>query len=587
MRMGWNKKSSTCWLGLAAFTWSMLFMWQGLDFTDMGVWLTCYQQFYSCPTQGAIFSSCWLTCFIGHWFGLVLGGGVLAYKLGYVVVITLIAIISFHLLATQFGRSRMLAATILLTVLYNRIYCGNWVAYYELTALFFLAGVALLFWGLVDNRMFLLVLAGTVLGVNTFIRLPNLLGIALLSAVWLYGWSCRWSFRKVIVKSAWFLCGFLAGIGLVLGMIYLHGHELIYYQDIQKIIRMSLVADSGYSSSGLFKRLIWDHFLAFIKAVSIVLFGVWAAKKISKQKMILVAIGILAGASLLFYVIYVRDQWQWCITGLCYLVLLSIVFLKSRKRPALALLAFFAGLVLFLTPLGSGDGISIALYGMWLALPLTLMWLWQGLDISLSLKLHIQHLKVPLLSSVSEFRLEQRTIRIFGLIILLALMFQSLFSAWQFTFRDSHNRFTMNHSIRHPLLHGVYTTAERARVVRELLDAMSRYTKPGDDVLAYHSIATVHFLTQTHPWLGDAWPDLLTAEMITTQIRQMEQAGAKLPCIVRAKASTFDDSWPGGSEPLKYWHAHKNSHLFTEFARKHGYGLTWSNDFFEILTPVQ
>jgi hypothetical protein len=60
-----NGDLTVAWLGLATFAWSMLFVWQGLDFTDMGFWLTGYQQFYTHPDTLDFQSSTWLTNFIG------------------------------------------------------------------------------------------------------------------------------------------------------------------------------------------------------------------------------------------------------------------------------------------------------------------------------------------------------------------------------------------------------------------------------------------------------------------------------------------------------------------------------------------
>lgn len=65
------------WLGLATFTGLMLFVCQGLDFTDMGFWLTGYQQLYTGPDTLGFQSVCWLTTFIGHWAGVAFGGSVL------------------------------------------------------------------------------------------------------------------------------------------------------------------------------------------------------------------------------------------------------------------------------------------------------------------------------------------------------------------------------------------------------------------------------------------------------------------------------------------------------------------------------
>jgi len=579
-----NKDNRTIiWLGLATFSWSMLFVWQGLDFSDMGYWLTGYQQLYTNPDS--IFTPCWLSYFIGHWLGLAFGGTILAYRLAYVAIITISAILAYQILAIQFGRSRMLAAMVLLTVFFNRVYGGNWIGYYELTALFYLAGAALLYFGLVGNRKLLIFGAGIVLGANLFIRFPNLLGITLVSAVWLQAWAHQLSLRDVLARSSWFLGGFALGVALIWGIIVLNGHENTYFLGIQQLFDMTGDANSGYAASGLLKRFLWDHFLAFAKALSIVFVLGWIARWGSNKKYFMAFPVILFSSILLFYVNYICDQWQWCIPGICFIVLLSIIFLELKKDPSLALLAFIATLVLVITSAGSNDGISLSIYGTWLPLPLTLKWLWRGSDLTLSLDFKVSD---DGFESNGKIAFDARSFRVFAIIIVLALLFQSLTSAWRFTFRDSSNRLAMSHMIANPKLIGTFTTAARAKVVGEMLNAMSHFTKPGDEVLAYNTIPTVHFLTETHPWLGNPWPDIVPPKKIAALIRQKEQSSARLPCIVRATGSTWDNSWPIDAQPPTWGHQiKKNPRIFAEFVQRHGYVVSWSNDFFEILTTAE
>jgi len=566
-----NGNRTVVWLGIATFVWSMLFVWQGLDFRDLGFWLTGYQQFYTHPDT--IWAACWLSSFIGHWTGWALGGGVLAYRLGDVLVITVSAMISYRLLASQLGPSRTLAAMVLLTVFFTRVFGDNYVGYNELTALFYLAGASLLFRGLVGNRKLLVVLAGVVLGANVFVRLPNLLGIALVAAIWLQAWVYRLTWRNALAGSAWFLGGFTLGVALIWGLIVLHGHEAIYFRSIQELFG----ASSNHPGSKLLKLFISDHVWAFADALSIVVIGVWIANWVSKQKLLLASVVVLAVA-FLFYVIYFR-VWR-CVPGICYVVLSSIVLHESRKDSPLALLSFIAGMVLLLAPLGSTNGILNSLFGMWLALPLTLIWLWRSSDRTFQFCFQTSGNGFE---SNGNFSIEAKGFRVFAMMVVLALLFKSLISGWRHTAMDSKNRFAMTHSIAHPLLVGTYTTAERAKVVTELLQAMSHFTKPGDEVLAYNGIATVFFLTETHPWLGVYMPDCYPPEKIAALIREKDQTGARLPCIVRATGSTMD-SWPIGTQPRSAWF-YQNA-MFAEFEQKHGYVVAWTNDFFEILIPA-
>ena len=578
-----NDSYITVWLGLATFAWLMLFVWQGLDFTDMGFWLTSYQQFYMHPDT--IIATCWLSSFIGHWTGLTLGQDVLAYKLGYVIVVTSSAIIAYRLLAYQFGHSRMLAAMVLLTVFFTRGYGGNWIDYNCLTALFYLGGAALLFLGLNGNQKQLIVLAGIVLGANVFVRLPNLLGITLLSAIWLQAWAYRWTLRDILVWSVLFLGGFSVGITLIWGLIILHGHETIYFQGIQVLFDLAVSPKSHHSSSGLLNVFIKDHVRAFSKAFFIITIGALIANWASKQKFFLSSGIILFGSIYLLNSFYIKDNWRWCVPGICYVVLLSIVFLNFRKETPLALLAFIAGMILVLVPLGSNVGISNSAFGMWLALPLTLICLWRSDDLSLPLWFKISNKK---LKPNNNFLITARGFLVFTITIIIALLFHSLIGAWKHTYLDSKNRYTMMHPIAHPLLERTFTTAERAKVVTELLDAMSNYTEPGDEVLAYNAIPTVHFLTATHPWLGNSWPDILDTTKLAALIKQKERSGTKLSCIVRAKGSTYANTWPIEMQPLaKFGNQDGSRQLFSEFEQRHGYRVVWSNEFFEILTTTQ
>ena len=556
-------------LGLAAFAWSMLFVWQGLDFTDMGFWLAGYQQFYTHPETG--WTACWLSNFIGHWTGSGLGGGILAYRLGYVAVITTSAVLTYQLLAARIGGNRTLAAMVFLTVCFTRTFGGNWIGYNDLTALFYLAGAALLFHGLVGNRKILVVLSGVVLGANIFIRLPNLAGMALVAAIWLHAWSNRMTWRSVLADSAGFGGGMVLGAVCVWGLIVLHGHQDVYCQSIQAVFGEAGSSNAPHSGSGMLRSLIHNHVRAFGMALPLLVFGGWIASRVSRQKIPLAAVVVAAGAWLLVLALYHLGYWPWILAGLCYVVLSAIVFREFRKDRDLCLLAFMAGMVLFLTPLGSTNGMTNAIFGLWLALPLALTWLWRGADFT-----------------IGRFSITARGLRVFTMTLVLALGMQSLASAWRYTYLDSNNRLAMSHSITHPRLLGTYTTEDRARVVTELLDAMSRFTKPGDAMCAYNGIPAVYFLTDTYPWLGISWPDFGGADKIAALIRKKELTAEKLPCIVRATGSTYANSWPVAAKPpATFWHQDEPRRVFGEFEKRHGYVVAWSNDFFEILTSVK
>lgn len=562
------------WLGACVFVWSMLRVWQGLDFTDMGYWFTGYQQLYSYPQGIGEGLVNWLAYFIGHWIGIVLGGGALSYKIGYVLVVTATAVLAYLVLADVLGRSRTLAALVLLTTLFVGRALGNWVGYNNLTALFYLAGAALLYWGLVNDQKSLVGIAGAVLGASIFVRFPNLLGVALISAVWLHAWAYRWSLRVVLAWSIWFLAGFAFGIAMIWGLIILHGHEALYIKGLGWVFGMAGDAGSHHSGNNLLKLFIIDQTLAFAYALPIIVVGALLANWVCRQHVLFISIVVGGLAYLLVRVLShmgygYSDSGKWVVTGFCYIVLLVMIVREFRNNQPLALMAYVAGLMLVLVPLGSNNGMANSRYGMWLALPLVLMWLWRGIDLKFN-----------------KFSLRHGASRIFAGIMMLALLFQSVVLAWRFTYHDSEQRLAMTYSVSHPLLFGTYTTKERARVVEELLGAMKKFVKPDDELLAYNEIAMVYFLTETHPWIGTPWPMLLSPEKIDYLLQEKERSGAKLPFIVRALGSTGSNNWPVGIPALNDGNRKNESRrVFAEFELQHDYILVWSNEFFEILRP--
>ena len=243
-----NNDKAVVWLGLAVFIGTFLRAWQGLDFTDMGYWLTGYQQLYTFPQAIGDGIVNWLTYFIGHGFGMLLGGTVLSYKLGYVLVVTATAVLSYVALSDVFGRSRVLAALTLLTALYAGKALGNWVGYNNLTALFYLLGATLLYHGLVKQKLIFIVIAGVVFGASVFVRLPNVLGFVLVSAIGLYAFASQWHWRKSLAWSAWFGAWYLLGMTMVWLLIVGSGHDALYLKGIDWIVDMA--ADGGSSHSG-------------------------------------------------------------------------------------------------------------------------------------------------------------------------------------------------------------------------------------------------------------------------------------------------------------------------------------------------
>lgn len=560
-----SPKLITLTLGLVIFAWSILFIWQGLDFTDEGFYISTYQQFYSAPTNNIFGFQGWLSYFLAHWLGEILGGTILSFRLAASLTIALTGVIAYQGLKLVFGQSWVLASFVFITFLFASSSTGKWINPNILTGLFNTLGALLLFKGLQCERGNWIALAGLVFGTSLFIRFPNVLCLGLVTAVILQGLLQHWHWRRTLRLCLMFVGGYILGISLIAMTILLHGHIEFYSQSLRVVLDMGLDDNSHHSLIILIKGILQDYIFALVLSV-LVLAGCLITEHVLYNRPIWLQIFILSLATACLILAYKPyDSWKWAVPGVLYLGLLWIIVKEWQSRPHLVLLSFIALSVLALTPMGSTSGIRNSIFGQWIALPLLLIWLWQG----------GANIRLPFLQTSKNFRLAL-------MIFLISLVGHSLISSWYYTYRDSSNRLILTETIDHPFLFGIHTTPERAKVVKELLEAMANWSEPGDALLAYPDIPAIHYLTKTYSWIGNPWPILYQTSKILPLLNN-KQAQSQLPVVVRSLGATRNRTWPLNSRRNETPKREAAWRTFDQFTKDHGYVIVWKNDFFEIL----
>lgn len=552
-----------------AFGWLSLFTWQGLDFTDMGYWYSGYQQFYSYPEDINSGLVNWLSYFIGNWWGQIFGQGVVVYRFGYVLVTSLTAAMAVYGLQRISQDKAALLAAALITLLYASKTADNWIGYNNLTGLFYTTGAVALFFALSDQRPVLCIVAAAILGMSVFIRFPNIMGIFLVFAIWLFALANRWHWQRWATWTGLYFFGFTTGISIIGLAICLHGHAEFYLDGLRTVAGMASNEQSHHSASGLTAQFVLDYTLAALLGGGLLLLSLLLTALLRGINRPVIIIAIAAFTFILLPALNIASSWRWAVTGFCHLLLLTSIVVNLRKVPEQSLMAFLAAGILVLAPLGSGNGILNSVFGIWLALPLAMVLLWRN--------------KIIRIKPISNWERMQRLQVIFLLTPVFCL---SALLSWNFTYRDTSNRTLMNSQIDHPFLRGVFTTPDRSRVVTELLDALEDYVKPGDYLLSYNEIPMVHYLTKTRPWLGKSWIMLVGPDEINNRINKRLRQNSALPVIVRAKGNTSVFEWPTQFAALDTSGREDESRvIFDRFTSAHHYRVDWSNSFFEILVP--
>lgn len=540
----------------------LLFVFQGLDFTDMGFVLTNQYQTLVNPTSVHYRFFTWLSNLIGGGIlHLVDPYGILGSKFAAVLSYYVI-MICVYILLKQYLPKRNILFGLALAVMFIIKDTGTWFNYNKLTALFFIIAVVLLFEGENKKQPVLVFLGAFVLGINIFVRLPNLLGILFIfSGIFFYWLDKKYNLISFVVV---FLLGYLTGIIFCLLLLKFTRHYDLFFSSLHEYLSMKNTSGSSHSSGALVLVLLRDYSLSSVLglgALAVTITFVHFLQPVSKTfRYLLYTLTIILGAIILSK----GDLWKWIYFVPILLVLITYSLNLRSANTNLRLISLLALILMIIVPLGSNNGVYNSIYGMWLSIPIG----------------------THFILTTDEFRirrwnfnhtnLREVKVLIFGITIL-----SSLVIGYRGTYRDSNNRLKMTSSVDNPRLAGVFTTKARAKVTEELLTHLSEYSKPGDYILAYDGMALVYYLTKTQPYLANPWPLLYSASYLREELEKAQENIQYLPIIVRPKGSTFTTSWPSQISAYRDKYATRRP-IIGSFMKMHAYKRIWQNEFFEI-----
>jgi hypothetical protein len=551
----------------------LLFIWQGLDVTDMGLSLTKAQLFFQDP--GLTFTT-WLSALIGGlWYSLFGFLGVLGFKIAYVLVIYITVYLTYQILK-GFGNKTEILFSLLLTLIFITWWSRNWLNYNWLTSLFLVLSGFLLFNGLCRNSNTLIFLSGITAGLSMFIRFPNLLIIFLFVAIVYYGFFTKQNYKSMFFKTALFISGYALVIILIYAFMQAKGYHNIFNSVTATIVRDP---QDVHHSSRLMSLFYKDHLFAislgamFCVGICILPLFLLKIRKSWLRNCIILLLSFSGS-----FVLLQNSLYKYLFPGILFLVLLAYIPKLFKKSPEFRLASLIAILILFVAPLGSGNGILNARFGMWLAFPLVLLVIIQTKSFDV----------VSIINGERQIKvhISQEYIDIIKKFVVLTILVLSLYKGYSFTYRDTANRLNMRYSVDHPMLRGVFTTKARAEVMQELLDKLPEYVSEGDLLFTFEQIPLVIFLTKTQPYLKTPWPMLSTPSQLEATLEHAIKEHPYLPVYVAAKGSTQKFEWPRGKNQLPEKERYGGNRLIVKkFLKDYDYRMEWENNYFEIWTP--
>ena len=568
----------------------VLFIFQGLDFTDSGFDAEFYTRIFSDPTSVEYNFMFWFTGVIGGvWLKLLPGMGLLGLRFAGVFFTTITFWITYDLLK-KYLHTGPLRLSLLLIILFLSTAIKE-LNYDDVSALFFMCAAALLFSGLTQNKPLYLFLAGSFIALNSFSRIPNISGLLLVSAIWFSGYLNQDNKKQILTRSLTFFIGFVIGsLGMIIVMRSLH-HDVIFLNSLRLVRHMGSDTQNSHGIYSLIKASIVYYGEALTISI-VVLVALWSSSAAWKRWKTDVPSAIpylqfvkyLLLAILTAIIIYraKRDPDFWLYLLLFYAgtsLIVGFLIVTGRQPKNLRLLTSIGCIMLLVLPIGSDYVLlTVGKYAIWIIVPITVDYLLniQALSSKVILSENSQHIYEQIIDRKQITGLRQFVVYL-TLIFILAV-------SYYYPYFDRSDRIKMRFMVNNSHVHGIYTTEKRARVINELLIASNHFVKPGDYVLAYESLPMYYFLTDTKPFMYNSWLRLYDDRIFHDELFKSLRETHTCPVVIMQKRSTLGNNWPENyGEDFKFksgqWADMRN------FIKNYQYKMVWQNDFFEMYLP--
>ena len=545
--------ASVGWTIVLLSLWQLLVAMFGVDLCDTGYYHTFFDNIFKAPASVEYNFMYYLSGLAGGAISSLLpaGGKWMAMRAAGVLCNVAVMV----LLAATLRRIVPATAVILgfLMVVASLVQFPYTFNNDLMSALLWVAALVPLYHGLTCGKRRYLLLAGIIVGMNTFTRIPNVLavGLAVMPFIARIHDKRPW-------KQCWAQCGImLAGVAtgtllLVITMLAL-GHWDTFVQNMTDLVGVATGSsgEASHNAGGLVMAML--DFYKQCLIVGIKAFGLWwafwAIRRYVNHILLRTVAWLVTAAMLVFFMWHqshiMHPLWVMCVAGLILVI--------ARAGGGKAIAGWLGLFMLLAFPLGSDGATNNGGIIAWVAAPMAAL-LWQ-----------------------------RRANIVFPLAFIAVGFVQTVTVGAYF---DGGPLWQKTATIDSPQAALIHTTPERARIINSTLPALKARVAPGDTMLCYGSIPMMNHLTGTVPAIGCSWPELLSTAALTARL---DAIGNHCPAILRQK---FNDLGPYWSEPADDYLTHyPMEDKFLEqgkmdaingFIESHRYRIVWQNQWFAL-----
>lgn len=585
-------------------------IWLGLEMMDGGYSAGNYL-FLDRVNPMWLFST-YLANVTGEFFtGLPGGRTLIGLRLYGALVVSLMAVLAY-LFFTKTVRMKSFPVWIGELLALSLCWCPTTVLYHYMSYFFFNAGLMVLYLGLVKERRSLLFFAGVLLGMNVFVRFPNLTEAALICSLWYYGFLQRKRGKDVLQETGICLLGYLAGIGIVLASIAAKYGIQEYIAGIERLMEMPSEA-SDYSALSMVLTVLLDykfsakwliHMALLVTAgclASAVIYGAanrlcpadkgtgTSGKSRARYAGVIGKVLFLGCVLALFrwwhaigvfnmkYYTY-ESMFQWVAVFLILTILTGIYVLFTKKCTRNEkLLASMVLILIGVTPLGSNNHLYPNMNNMFLVFPFSILLFGRFLK-------HVRE-KKEIWVGKAGYRVSLFPAgAMFGAFLAATAMQCLLFGA-VFTFKDGMYGEKRDTRIENnAVLKGIVTNAPLAKAVEGLTEYVERSELSDKSVILYGWIPAVSYLLNMPPAISTSWPDLASYNYVVMaeDMERLRESGER-PLII---LGTGPEQWIRGEaltqEEIERYNLNGKWEMLYGYMVEQGYEKVYGNDMFTV-----
>ena len=394
----------------------------------------------------------------------------------------------------------------------------NVILYHYLGYILITVVVMVLFIALTKQKKSYLIIAGVILGGAVAVRMPNITYMALIIPVWYNAWlnrnqkqGKRW-FATLLGQTGYCVVGYAVGLLIPIGYICIRYGIYAYPKMISSLFGMTDTA-TDYKPTSMITAMFEDYIVysVWLLIFIVYLLGGLLLARICKGRFELVKkLLFIAGLLVLLRFCYGRgmfdfnytayfSMYKWVTVCLLVAILFCIWLIISKKAESEhKLWAVFLLVIIFVTPLGSNNGLYPIINNMFLVVPLTIGFLWHYVSNDREAKNTDRAMTI--------FVVKSMTIFLYTCVTIQAILFGVCF-----VFHDvaeGMTDYTKADITGSQSTKGLYTTVDKATELDRLGGYLSENELLEKEVILYGDIPAISYIFDLKSAVYTTWADL-------------------------------------------------------------------------------